>query len=277
MDANIVDYSPNQALQPFIAQFWTGSFNSANSGRQSMRIIPNGYVELIIHLTDQHCDLHDHYGWSQSPDYTIIGLHTHPYEVQFAREVKVFAIRFMPEGVYNIFGVPAAEFKEGYNDMSLVLGNEFRTFSEQLREKSSTNEMISFTEEYLIKTTLRSRKDINYVNRAAALIRSTKGKIRIEDLPELVHISLRQLQRAFKDKIGVSPKHYLRLSRINEVHRLLEEEHSLNLTQIAYQSGYTDQAHFIRDYKSITGHKPTIFIKERNQFIVNSVVAKSLL
>jgi len=276
MDAKIADYTPSPALQPFVAQYWAGTFNWRQVDHQSMRVIPNGFVELIIHLTDWHCDLHSQQGWTQSPDHTIIGLHTRPYEVQFGRQVEVFAIRFKPEGVYTIFGVPAGEFKGGYDDMSLVLGSDFREFSDRIREKESTQEMVALTEEYLLKTIQRNCIDINYVNRAAELIRQTKGAVRIEELPERVYISLRQLERAFKEKIGVSPKHYLRISRINEVHRLLEEENMLNFTQVAYQSGYTDQAHFIRDYKNITGERPTIFVKERDQFIVNSIVAKSL-
>ncbi|NNC45774.1 MAG: AraC family transcriptional regulator, partial [Winogradskyella sp.] len=95
----------------------------------------------------------------------------------------------------------------------------------------------------------------------------------IKDLPSRLCISKRQLEREFKEKIGISPKHYLRITRINEVIRLLNEKQVFDLTSITYHCGYFDQSHFIKDFKRITGQKPTIFIKERGQFICNPGLA----
>ncbi len=237
-----------------------------------MQMIPNGCLELILHLTDLHCNLHNDYGWTQTPDYLILGLFTQPFEVQFSTPVKVFAIRFKPEGIYNIFGLPASMFKDSYEDMAMVLGSEFRDFSHWLREEKNVASMIRRAESHLLKSLQRSKIEVSYVNRAAELIRHSKG-IKIEDLPDQVFISQRQLEREFKDKVGISPKHYLRITRINEVIRLLDDKHAMDLTSVAYHCGYFDQAHFINDFKSITGKKPTIFIKERRRFIANSGLA----
>jgi len=79
-----------------------------------MQMIPNGCLELIFHLNNLHCDLQNDNTWSQTPDYMIIGLFIQPYEVQFKNHVKVFAIRFKPEGIYNVFGVPASVLKERF-------------------------------------------------------------------------------------------------------------------------------------------------------------------
>jgi len=252
--------------------YWEGSFNVNGVGHLSMQMIPNGCLELILHLTDLHCSLHNTNGWSQTPDYLILGLFTQPYEVQFSTPVKVFAIRFKPEGIYNVFGVPASTFKESYDDMAMVLGREFRDFSHRLREESSIAGMIRRAESYLLKNLEHHKIEINYVNRAAELIRHTMG-IKIEDISNQVAISQRQLEREFKAKIGISPKRYLRITRINEVLRLLAHNQTLNLASVAYHCGYSDQAHFINDFKRFTGEKPTMFIKERGQFIANPGLA----
>jgi AraC-like DNA-binding protein len=221
---------------------------------------------LIIHLNDLHCDLHDINAWYQSPDYMLIGLFTQPYEVQFGDHVEVFSIRFKPEGIYNIFGVPASLFMERFEDMSQVLGREFKDFSHRLREERTIHLMIKRAEAYLRKVLQKNHTDLSYVNHAAEIIRTNKG-IRIEDIPKRVLISQRQLERQFKYKIGISPKHYLRITRINEVIRLLSENHVLDLTSVAYHCGYFDQAHFIHDFKKITGSNPTLFIKNRGDYI----------
>lgn len=272
MSAPITAYKPCESLRPFVEVFWEGSFNANALEPLSMRVIPSGCVELIIHLNDLHCELQNAYGWSQSPEYMIIGLFTRPYEVHFNNLVKVFSMRFKPEGIYNIFGIPASVFNARYEDMSLVLGSEFRDFSHRLKEEKSVAGMINRAQSYLMKNLMRNNIELNYVNRAAELIRQTKG-LSIEELSGYVFISQRQLEREFKEKVGITPKHYLRIMRLNEAQRLLNDHHPMNLTSIAYQCGYFDQAHFIRDFRSITGEVPSIFIKGRSRFIANSGLA----
>ncbi len=272
MSSPISEHTPCIGLSPFVELYWDGTFDADSSGLLSLQMIPNGCLELIIHLNDHHCDLLNEKKWSQTPDYIILGLYTKPYEVQFTAPVKVFAIRFKPEAIYNIFKVPASMFKDSYEDMSMVLGLDFRDFCHRLREEKSISAMIRHTEDYLLMSLQRNKINMSYVNLAAELIRNTKG-IRIEDLPGKVFISQRQLEREFKDKVGISPKHYLRLTRINEVLRLMNEQQEIELVSVAYHCGYADQAHFIHDFKRITGVIPTIYIKERGRFISNPGLA----
>jgi len=272
MQSPVTEYKPCESLRPFVELYWEGSFHADESGLLSMQMIPNGCVELFIHLNDLHCDLHNTYGWSQSPDNMILGLFTRPYEVQFRGMVKAFAIRFKPEGFYNVFGVPASEFKERYEDMSIVLGTEFIDLNHRVREEKSIAGIIRLVERHLLKNIQTNNIELSYLNRAAELIRQTKG-IRIEEISNQVCISRRQLEREFKDKIGISPKQYLRIIRLNEVQRLLDNNNLMDLTCVAYYCGYYDQAHFINDFKRITGKKPTIFIKERGQIIANPGLA----
>ena len=272
MQSPVEEYKPCNSLNSFVELFWRGSFHTDASGRLSLQMIPNGCVELIIHLNELHCDLENNNGWAQSPDFMILGLFTQPYEVRFSGMVNVFAIRFKPEGFYNIFGVPASEFKERYEDMTLVKCIGFRDFSNRIREEKSVASMIRRTEIYLLKSLQDNKIDMSYVNLAAQLIRNTKG-IKIDEISNKVFISKRQLEREFKIKIGISPKHYLRITRINEVLRFLNSNQSIDLTSLAYHCGYFYQAHFIHDFKRITGKNPSIFIKERGLVIANPGLA----
>jgi AraC-like DNA-binding protein len=268
MSTHIEEFKPCEGLKPYVELYWEGSFNANSSGLLSMQMIPNGCLELIFHLNNLHCDLKNDNKWSQTPDYMIIGLFIQPYEVLFRNHVKVFAIRFKPEGIYNVFGVPASTLKDSFEDMSMVFGSEFRDFSHRLKEEKSTAAMIKRTESFLLMNLQGNKNDMSYVNLAAELIRNLKG-IRIEDLSNKVCISQRQLEREFKEKVGISPKHYLRITRVKEVMRLLDDNQTIDLTSVAYHCGYFDQSHFINDFKRITGKNPTIFLKERGQVITN--------
>ena len=266
MSSSIKEYRPCESLRPFVELFWEGSFNENSTELISMKVIPNGCVELIIHLNEWHCDLQYTLGWSQSPEYMIVGLHTKPYLVQFANSVRVFGIRFKPDGFHNIFGIPASVIKNSIEDFSQVMGVKFRDFSERIKDKKCFKEMITCTENQLLKNLEKKIINSNYVSLAAEVIRQTKS-IKMKDLPNQVYISMRQLDRQFKEQIGISPKHYMRITRLNEVRRLLNNNYGMDLTTVAYHCGYSDQAHFINEFKSFTGELPNIFIKGGNCFI----------
>jgi AraC-like DNA-binding protein len=269
------EYEPIDSLKPFVEFFWEADFNRQGTTRLQQHVIPNGYVEMIIHLSDLHCDLYSGSEWGQSPDYTIIGMYTRPYDVHFRDHVRAFGIRFKPEGFYNIFGVPSSEFSNKFEDMEDLAGIDFREFCSKLCDSPMTSQKLILAEKYLIQNLEKRKINVDYVNRAAEIIRQAKGFLRIEDLAGQVYISTRQLEREFKRKTGISPKLYMRLSRMNEVHRLLEDNVRLDFTQVTYACGYADQAHFIKDFKNFTGEKPTLFVKNRHQYIVNARMANS--
>lgn len=255
---------------PYVEFFWEGKFNLAAEGLFSQRVVPNGYVELIIHLTDLHCELLRGKDFGQSPDYTLIGLFTKPYDVRFRGVVKVFGIRFKPEGIHPVFGVPAAEIREDFEDMEQLAGRTFREFCARLRETATDAARLALSEQFLLETLRSNNINRRYLGEAAEWIRQRNGLVTMEELAGKVFISTRQLEREFKQKIGLSPKQYMRIARLNEVNRLLESGEELDLTGVSYESGFADQAHFIRDFKNFTGLSPKVFIKKRGTFIVNA-------
>lgn len=269
MDFQITEYKPNSNLASYVEFFWEGKFNINLKTELAQNVVPNGFVELIIHSSERHCELKKEQDWSSSPDYTIIGLYTRPYLVKFRDLVNVFGIRFKPEGIYNLFGIPASVFSESYEDMEQVLGVGFREYCSRIRETATTQKRLKLTNEYLLKQLEKHHPELNYVNRAAEMLRQSDSITKIDELPGKVYISLRQLEREFKDKVGTTPKRYMRISRVNEAYRKMEEGKPVSFTKLALDCGYSDQAHFIRDFKSFTGVNPTSFTNERHNFIVN--------
>ncbi len=54
----------------------------------------------------------------------------------------------------------------------------------------------------------------------------------------------------------------MRIARLNEVNRMINSRQRLNLTEISFAAGYSDQAHFIRDFKHFTGESPNVLINK---------------
>ena len=77
--------------------------------------------------------------------------------------------------------------------------------------------------------------------------------------------SERWLQKRYTEVYGMSFKQIQSNLRFQQTHQLLwrtlSKRQSINLTELAYRSGYFDQAHFIKDFKRYTGMTPGQYLK----------------
>lgn len=79
--------------------------------------------------------------------------------------------------------------------------------------------------------------------------------ISLADLSRVSNISLSQLVRLFKNHTGVTPHQYLIHLRIEHAKRLIRCG-NLSGKEIAVQAGFSDQAHFTKLFKRMTGMSP---------------------
>jgi AraC-like DNA-binding protein len=75
----------------------------------------------------------------------------------------------------------------------------------------------------------------------------------------------------FRKAVGITPLHYLHIHKIEAAKRLIREQPSLALTDVAYTLGFYDQSHFIRVFKSHAGCTPFQYRSGLNSDRINSV------
>jgi len=91
----------------------------------------------------------------------------------------------------------------------------------------------------------------------------------IENVAARYGITSRYLQKIFLQYTGLTPKLYAKINRFQKS-LVLVGRGDLSLTSIAYQSGYFDQSHFIREFRSFTGITPSGFDGENSSAILAS-------
>lgn len=79
---------------------------------------------------------------------------------------------------------------------------------------------------------------------------------RVDDVVRLVGGTRRALQRLFSDYVGVSPKWVIRRYRLHDAIERMDDGDVVDWSSLALDLGYFDQAHFIRDFKSLVGRTP---------------------
>lgn len=96
---------------------------------------------------------------------------------------------------------------------------------------------------------------------ATGLIKQHAGNIKITVLTKKLNISQAQLEKRFRRIVGASPKKYASIVRFRHVMSLAET--ATSMTSLGLEAGYFDQAHFIKDFKSLTGATPNRFFKSK--------------
>jgi AraC-like DNA-binding protein len=71
------------------------------------------------------------------------------------------------------------------------------------------------------------------------------------------------VQAMFAERVGLSPKQLMRISRFQRALQLSREQPTQSWSTVALEAGYYDQAHFIHECQDIVGCSPTApFVKE---------------
>ena len=99
------------------------------------------------------------------------------------------------------------------------------------------------------------------VAEAVRRITVAQGGSDLAALARKLGVSIRQLERRFHKEVGLPPKLFCRMQRLNNVFRALGQP-TLNWVDMAVSCGYYDQAHLIRDCKSLTGSTPALLLAE---------------
>jgi len=96
------------------------------------------------------------------------------------------------------------------------------------------------------------------VNAIVEEVESSPELLRVDELCDRFDIGERTLQRLLHKRIGLGPKWLIRRRRLQEAADRLRDADA-ELAGIAVDLGYADQAHFTRDFRTVTGLTPGEF------------------
>lgn len=224
-----------------------------------IRVLPDACVELFISYTSMPVAIIGNELYKKS---IITFRMSRPMDVQMRKGAGCLAICFHPGMAYNFIHLPMHVF----TDTTTVLHDVWQDMASEIEDKlanaCNNNVRVSIIEQYLVNQLAQSRDDrqIAWCLRQAG----SANALSVKQLSHETGLSQRHLSRRFQKCIGLSPKEYLRVGRFIRSLQHLKKHPAHSLTDIAYESGYYDQAHFIRDYKTYSGHTPREVAQSRN-------------
>ena len=259
-----IEIPPTASLASYIKCFWFLE-SEASADPPTERILPDGCTEIVFNLADPFAQHQADGSTRKQPLALLVGQMRRHLLIQPTGRVEILGIRFWPAGAYPFLSFPQHEIAGRILDLGDVSRNIVREILSKLSDASAPSERVKLVQEVLLAQLRKSVPGNIVVDRAVELISRSDGAVPILDLADKLGISLRGLDRQFNTHVGFSPKSLCRIVRFQRAVKLLSRVAStLDWAGVALESGYYDQSHFIREFKSFAGKEPTSYIRETN-------------
>ena len=251
-------YDPSAELQPFIKCFWSLD-GDAEPDPTRQRIVPDGCMELIFHYGDRYRQFLEDGSNIIQPVSFLFGQITNYIEIAPTGITGLVAARFQPGGFTPFLTGPISRFDNKATELQHVFGDAGTQLESAVLTAPDTKERIGVIEAFLINAYTSSITIDRVTSDCVDLITRSKGQLSADAVAGHVNINRRNMERRFRTMIGMSPKQLSRVIRLQDALRKLEQKNYTSLTSLAYDNGYYDQAHFIREFREFTGISPKLF------------------
>lgn len=261
---NYQTFQPHPDLEPLVSCYWTLEVPADNDS-QKQRIVPDGCIEMAFILGDDIRRYTSKDEFIIQPRAMVLGQTIEPFYIEPTGYVNTFAIRFYPYGFTNFVTQPIKNLANKETPLELLFEEKIaKELEQKIIQAKDVKQRIEIIENFLLERLNDKSTVENIVKATVDALLSTNGNAPIKTILKDDLFKRRQLERKFSKQIGVSPKQLGKLIRLQTALKMLINKETESLTNIAYESEYYDQAHFIKDFKEFTGMSPKEFLGNEN-------------
>lgn len=256
MEYNV--FEPSADLNPFVKCYWTLEGEKEHVP-QRQTIVPDGCMEMIFHYGDLYKQYVSNDNSFIQPRCFVIGQLTQPLEIEPTGTTGIFSVRFHPQGFLPFATISIKEMENTAVGLHKLFGDEGLKLEQYILNAGSTAQRMQIAETFLLSRLVNTETVDEVVKSTVETILSVKGQLSVAELSQQTNINRRQLERKFSSAIGLSPKQLSKTIRLQAMLKMLLNRNFTSLTALAYEGSYYDQAHFIKDFKELTGFTPKEF------------------
>lgn len=256
---NYQTYAPHPNLSAIVKFYWTLElpFDPKN---QKQKIIPDGCIEMTFNFKDKIKRYTSEEDYILHPNAMIMGQRTKSYFIEPLGDVDTFAICFYPFGFSNFVSQSLDELVDQEKPISeLFDAKAAQGLEAKMRKANDTASRIKIIESFLLYELNKKKTLESLVESTVNTLLATNGRQSIREILNDQNSQRRQLERKFRKQIGISPKQLAKVLRLQAALKMMLNQNS-SLSEVAYESEYFDQAHFIRNFKEFIGISPKEFL-----------------
>lgn len=256
------EIGPDKFLEKYVACYVIIENFDSKLENNDFYIMPSCNPQLVVMYKDNYIDQFANN--SLLPDNPLLGPITSYRIFEAVGRVGLFSIVFKPMGIALLLNDTLSGFADFFvssNDLT----NKIQILRDRLLDAKDNSERVAIANNMLRNycCKIEFSKIKLPINHVTSFIRKKRGNVNIAELAYNFNCSVSKLERNFRELTGITPKKYASIIRLKNAIKM--GVHNIDLMDITYILGYFDQAHFIKEFKSFTGHSPLeYFSSERN-------------
>lgn len=232
-------YSPSAAVAGMVEQYWVLSWDLRGKPAFTCEVIPSPSINLTFMREGAR----------------ITGIATGKYAYELTDAGLIFGVTFRPGAFYPFWRRSVYALTDRHIAASDVFSAINPTFNAALLAAPTDEDRIARVEALLIDCQPPADATVDLINRIIASIGAEDAPT-VRSLAHAFGMSERSLQARFRTYVGVGLKWVMLRARLQKAAALAVRLDSPNWAAIAADLGYTDQAHFVNDFRKIIGMPP---------------------
>ncbi len=238
------EFLPHVQLQSYIDAYWTVVNKDQPAGIH--RIFPDGCVDLIFNFGDDFLTETGTFAMGNEKVY-LVGTMTRYKKTIDKPGTHLLGVRFKPAGFTHFFKHASL-----HESTDKTIEFERRLLPDI---NAGTQNIVQHLDRFFLGKLFQPR---NSVLPFVTDITRCKGQVSVDNLCTKHFVTLRQLERYFKEHIGLSPKKFINFIRYQFAIRTIQTiGPAKNLADIAFDYGYYDHAHLTNEVKKYSGVSPS--------------------
>lgn len=242
-----------------VASFWVGQWDLRGHAPHTTLLLSDPCIHFVFESGQQHNECR------------LVGVWTRLWERTLESEGRVFGVKCRAGAARAFLEHPAATYTNRRVPLVDSFGAEAETIRLDVAACPTDDAAFRLLTDWLIRHQQASDQT-SFVIALVERIAQDSEITSVEQLSAVAGVGARSLQRLFREHVGASPKWVIQRNRLQEAALQIELAHRGDLTRpalderrresfaaIAAKLGYTDQAHFARDFRHAVGKSPSEF------------------
>lgn len=265
-----LSHQPRPPLGLAVEAIWL--FSGYRPAHRLERVLPSGTIEWVINLRADvfhSYDPRDLHRCETQPGSLIAGPRSRVQVIDTSQQAEIMGVHLRPAGLGMLSRIPADEFAEKDVPLECVWGRFADQCREELIEAGSPREKILTLERLLTERLSLGRLPHRVIPEALRRLEPGETPLNLAGLAADLGLSSRRFIEVFTESIGLSPKVYARIRRFQKALRRIHGSPRADWADLAFDCGWYDQAHMIRDFRQFADLTPAEYGRSQGEFMLH--------
>jgi len=254
---------PSRPLAPFVSALWYFEGHDLLHTRE--RVLPTGALQLLVNLEEDELRWWEGDRACSSSGAVLGGARDAPVVIDTRNQRRIAGVAFHPGGAAAFVRDRVDALSHAHVPIE-ALWAEGGTLRERLLDARDGEAVLDVMERALLAE-LRATPS----RTVAFAVRALEDGRRVSDVARELGVSGKLLHRRFAEAVGLAPKRFARVRRMQRVLRVVTSGRRVRWAELAAAHAFYDQAHLIREFRELTGTTPAAYVP-RNPDEPNHIV-----